>query len=221
MKQMTCEQQCSAYESENHSELKTQVYLTVVAGVMERSLLVATPILLGSYRSVGGRAAACPNCWMKDEEWSVSPCELLIKVHWTIHSVLSFLCVIVPLTHENKSHFSLVVSNIHEFLLSEPKTRRAIKSFSDCFCWPQMEHWLHCVCVCVCAPESHTFLWPSRSHCGPETWVFGYGRHKEAFWGTQRRHRNQTCPAGPQRCNSDSLQRFDCTSYQTLNIYKT
>lgn len=36
--------------------------LTVVSRVVEGSLLVATPILLGSYGSVGGRAAACPHC---------------------------------------------------------------------------------------------------------------------------------------------------------------
>lgn len=37
-------------------------YLTVVIRVMEGRLLVTTSILLGSYRSVGGCAAACPNC---------------------------------------------------------------------------------------------------------------------------------------------------------------
>lgn len=36
--------------------------LTVVAGVVQGGLLVGPSVLLGSYRRVGGRAAACPHC---------------------------------------------------------------------------------------------------------------------------------------------------------------
>lgn len=36
--------------------------LTVVAGVVQGGLRVGASVLLGSYRGVGGRAAACPHC---------------------------------------------------------------------------------------------------------------------------------------------------------------
>lgn len=38
------------------------VELTVVGGVVQGGLLVGPSVLLGSYRGVGGRAAACPHC---------------------------------------------------------------------------------------------------------------------------------------------------------------
>lgn len=56
-----------------------EAYLTVVVWVMEGGLLVTTPILLGSYGSVGGCAAACPNCWITGKELSVWACAILIK----------------------------------------------------------------------------------------------------------------------------------------------
>lgn len=34
----------------------------VMVWMMEGGLLVTSPVLLGSYRSVGGCAAACPHC---------------------------------------------------------------------------------------------------------------------------------------------------------------
>lgn len=41
---------------------QTPVELTVVAGVVQGSLLVGASVLLDSYRGVGGCAAACPHC---------------------------------------------------------------------------------------------------------------------------------------------------------------